>query len=57
MEPLQVSLRRDKETKNTVRYEEMESHHPPVIGTLYLQKSAAHRLEEPETITVTVAGA
>ena len=57
MEPLQVSLRRDKETKNTVRYEEMESHHPPVIGTLYLQKWSAHRLEEPETITVTVAGA
>jgi hypothetical protein len=25
-----------------------------VIGTLYLQKWAVHRLEDPETITVTV---
>ena len=57
MEPLKATLRRAKETKNTVRYEELESHDPPAIGTLYLQKWAAHRLEDPETITVTVAGA
>ncbi len=57
MEPLQVTLRRAKETKNTVRYEELESHDPPVVGTLCLQKWAAHRLKDPETITVTFAGA
>ena len=57
MEPLKATLRRAKETKNTVRYEELESHDPPVIGTLYLQKWAVHRLEDQETITVTVAGA
>ena len=54
MEPLQVTLRRAKETKNTVRYEEPESDQPIVIGTLYLQKWALHRLGDPETITVTI---
>jgi hypothetical protein len=57
MEPLRMTLRRVKETKNTVRYEEPESDHPIVIGTLYLQKWAVHRLEDPETITVTIEGA
>ena len=51
---MKLTLRRAKETKNTVRYEESESGQPPVVGTLYLQKWAAHRLEDPETITVTV---
>ena len=55
MEPLQVTLRRAKETKNTVRYEEPESDQPIVIGTLYLQKWALHRLGDPETITLTIA--
>jgi len=57
MEPLQVTLRRTKETKNTVRYEEPESDQPIVIGTLYVQKWAAQRLEDPETITVIIAPA
>jgi hypothetical protein len=30
------------------------SDQPTVVGTLYLQKWAAHRLEDPETITVTI---
>jgi len=54
MEPLKVSLRRAKETKNTMRYEEPESDQPLVIGTLYVQKWALHRLADPETITVTI---
>jgi hypothetical protein len=55
MEPLQVTLRRAKETKNTVRYEEPESDQPMAIGTLYVQKSAVQRLADPEAITVTIA--
>jgi len=51
---MQVTLRRAKETKNTVRYEGPESDQPIVIGTLYLQKWALHRLGDPETITVTI---
>ncbi len=57
MEPLRVTMCRARETKNTVRYEEPESDQPLVIGTLYLQKWAAHRLEDPETLTITIAGA
>ncbi len=55
MEPLQVMLRCTEETKNTVRYEEPKSDQPMVIGTLYVQKWAIHRLEDPEAITVTIA--
>ena len=57
MEPLQMTMCRAKETKNTVRYEEPESDQPLVIGTLYVQKWAVHRLEDPKTITVTIARA
>jgi len=55
MEPLQVMLRCTEETKNTVRYEKPKSDQPMVIGTLYVQKWAIHRLEDPEAITVTIA--
>ena len=55
MEPLKVTLRWAKETKNTVRYEEPESDQPMVIGTLYVQKWAIHRLDDPKAITVTIA--
>jgi hypothetical protein len=57
MEPLQLTLRRAKETKNTVRYEEPESDQPLVIGTLYVQKWALHRLDDPEAITMTITPA
>lgn len=57
MEPVKVSLRRARETKNTVRYEEPESDQPTVISTLYVQKWAVHHLEDPEAITVTIEGA
>jgi len=54
MEPVKLTLQRAKETKNTVRYEEPESDQPTVIGTLYVQKWAVHRLEDPDVITVTI---
>ncbi len=54
MEPLRMTLRRAKETKNTVRYEEPESDQPIVIGTLYLQKWALRRLGDPETVSVAI---
>ena len=57
MEPLKVTLNRARETKNTVRYEESQTDQPLVIGTLYVHKWAAKRLEDPETITVTIAPA
>jgi hypothetical protein len=57
MEPLTATLNRARETKNTVRYEEPESDQPLLIGTLYVHKWAAKRLEDPETITVTITPA
>jgi len=54
VDPLRVTLTRAKETKNTVRYEETTGSEPPIVGTLYLQKWAVHRLEDPEAITVTI---
>lgn len=54
-EPLHVTLKRAKETKNTVRYEEPESDQPAVIDTLHLQTWALHRLGDPQAITVTIA--
>ena len=57
MEPHTATLKRARETKNTVRYEEPESDQPLLIGTLYVHKWAIERLEDPETITVTIAPA
>jgi hypothetical protein len=53
-ESLLLTFQRERETKNTVRYEEVVSDMPSVVGTLYLQKWAHHRLGEPEVITVSV---
>ena len=47
-----IKFRREKETKNTVRYQEVvEEGKPPIIGTLYLEKWFAG---ETETINITV---
>lgn len=45
----------DKETKNTVRYQEKESDGPPVVGTLYLQKWAIRQNGEyPHMVTAKI---
>lgn len=56
-EALVLGFRRERETKNTVRFEEAVSDTPPVVGTLYVQKWALHRLGEPAAITVTITPA
>ena len=46
---------REKETKNTVRFQEMpEEGKPPVIGTLYVQKWAVGATEQ---LVVTISDA
>lgn len=40
METKVVEFAMERETKNTVRYEEQTSGQPPAIGTLYVQKWA-----------------
>ena len=56
-EEIRLRFKRERETKNTVRFEEevSDSGEPPVIGTLYLQKWALKRLEDPQSVVVTVA--
>ena len=45
----------DKFTKNCVRY--VEDAEEPIVGTFYLQKSAAEELGDPDVIIVTVEAA
>lgn len=47
---------KDRETKNTVRFEEREGEDPPVVGTLYIQKWALRRLGEPSVLRVQIDG-
>lgn len=51
---LSTALVKEKETKNTVRFQEVEGDDPPVIGTLYLQKYALRRIGNPARIVVTI---
>lgn len=47
-----VKFRKEKETKNTVKFEEMpEAGKPPIIGSLYLQKWF---INGAEFVTVTI---
>jgi len=54
---LELSFERERETKNTVRYEEQVTDEPPVVGTLYLQKYALNRLGNPDRLRVTIEAA
>lgn len=47
-----VNFELERETKNTIRYSEVGD--DAVIGTLYLKKSAAAKLGNPEKIAVEV---
>lgn len=47
-----VNFELERETKNTIRYSEVGD--DAVIGTLYLKKSAAAKLGNPEKISVEV---
>ena len=51
---LEVSFDKDRETKNTIRFEERAGEDPPVIGTLYLQKWALRRLGDPSVLVVRI---
>lgn len=53
---LVVTLVRERETKNTIRYAEQEDPDglPHVIGTLYIQKYAVRKLGDPNRIVVSI---
>jgi hypothetical protein len=51
-----LTFKRERETKNTVRFDEQQPEGgAPSIGALYLQKHAARDLGDPEQLSVTVA--
>ena len=54
---LDLSFQRERETKNTVRYEEQVTDAASVVGTLYLQKYALNRLGNPDCLRVTIEAA
>jgi hypothetical protein len=43
----------ERETKNTIRYQEDADGKPPAIGTLYVQKWLLGK-EAPKTLTITI---
>ena len=59
MESITIRLRKERETKNTIRFEEMENEegNPPLVGTLYVQKWALKRLGDPERLTLRLEAA
>ncbi len=56
MEELKAKFVVEKETKNTVRFQEVESDSAPILGTLYIQKWALRKLGNgtPKMIEVTI---
>ncbi len=56
MERQTVVFVTERETKNTVRFQEEASGKPPVIGTLYVQRWALGE-PLPQRLTVTIEAA
>lgn len=51
---IKVEFERERETKGTVRFKEVEEENP-VVGTLYVKKAADAKLGNPEALTVTIS--
>ena len=51
---LKITFDRERETKNTVIYQERGRDDPPAVGTLYVQKFAVRRLGDPAVLEVTI---
>ena len=51
---IEVFLEFERETKNTVRLQEVEGDDAPVIGTLYLQKHAYKKLGSPQRVKLQI---
>ena len=53
MDKKTITLSREKETKNTIRYREETEGQPPIVQTIYIQKWFAGS-PAPEKIKVTI---
>ena len=57
MDELELVFQVEKDTKNTHHYQEEASDGPPIVGTLYVQQWALHKLtggDLPDRVRVTV---
>jgi len=54
VEELALRFERERETKNTVRYQELAQEGEQVVGTLYVRKAELARLGDPDALTVVV---
>ncbi len=54
---MDLTFEREKETKNKVRYTELGEPHTHRVGTIYIIKSTAAQLGNPQRITVSLAAA
>ncbi len=52
-EPQTLTFAVERETKNTIRYQEEAQGRPPVVGTLYIQRWALGE-PAPHKFTVTI---
>ena len=53
MEPQTLTFTVERQTKNTIRYQEETKGKPLVVGTLYVQRWALGE-PEPQKLTVTI---
>lgn len=53
MAKITITFDKERDTKNTVRFQE-QNDQAPVIGTLYVQKWALNQLGNPQTIQLTI---
>jgi hypothetical protein len=51
---MQVSFTRERDTKNTVRFQEDGDADQHKIGALYVKKSAMAELGDPQALVVTI---
>ena len=57
--PDELTLRfeRERETKNTIRYQELAEDGEHIVGSLYVRKAELARLGDPRELTVIVCAA
>ncbi len=54
---LTAEFQMERETKNTIRYEEITGDQPPIMGSAYIQKWALKKLggsDAPHKIKITI---
>lgn len=44
----------EKDTKNTVRFRELEQDGPPILETVYVKKWALRKIGDPAKIEITI---